>query len=220
MESRVRGRAGYAAGRLSPGENVRTRTAGTPRRCRRQYRAPTTPPTPGALGAHVDAPARRCELHGVGQEVPHDLLQPRRVAVNRCVCTAELRAERDALLARRRADDIERLLDERDEVDVRLVEFEHAPGYSGEVQRFVHEPHQQPRIPFECARGPLDHFPLFRRALQTHRPAEDRLQRRPQLVRERRDEVVLDPIRLLGRRCRRSCSRSIASTLGFSAGAR
>ncbi len=72
----------------------------------------------------VDLGAARAELDGVGEEVPHDLLEPALVALDRADAGVDLRAHGDALGRGGGVDGVDRGLDDAGEIDAAKVEAE------------------------------------------------------------------------------------------------
>src|SRR5262245_56396674 len=71
----------------------------------------------GALHPQLDPPASGRELDRVREQVPHDLLQTRRVAENKFWRAAEISDKRDALRLGRRAHRVERGFKRRDQIN-------------------------------------------------------------------------------------------------------
>ena len=147
----------------------------------------------------VDAPARRRELDGVRQQVPEHLLQPLGVAVHarRPVVDVELEPMPLASAAGRT-------------VSMRVADDarERRPAAGAGCSRpvIMRETSRTSAISCACAlalRSTISSTLATRagstRACPQHRhPAEDGVERRPQLVRQRGEELVLQPVGLLG----------------------
>ena len=199
-EAEARARRAAASSSRRPGGSDRRRAAGTPaamptplsrtvelaRRPRRRQR-------------HVDASALRRELHGVREQVPDDLLQPVGVA-DHAHARASMSAldRRSAWPARRRPDRRRSPLDDGREVDRRDVEPQLAGDDARDVEEVLDEAHLRAGVALDAAERALARL---RRSSGAARricePAEDRVERRAQLVRQRGEELVLEAVRFL-----------------------
>src|SRR6185369_13525182 len=74
------------------------------------------------LNSHTDLAGVRSELHGVGQQVPDDLLQARGVGGNRTQTWFSKVVDRNALRVSRRTNDVDGR--SRDRTDVQRPDFE------------------------------------------------------------------------------------------------
>ena len=150
-----------------------------------------------------DRPLRR-ELDRVRQQIPDDLLQPRAVAEHGSIAAIAIDDDLDALGVDRRLHDCDVPLarSAADRPSVRssrsLPDMMRATSSSSSIScacRFALS-----RI---AARRAVALRFVELAALQHVRPAEDRVQRRAQLVRDGREELILQPVRLFGAAARR-----------------
>src|SRR5207247_8581935 len=132
------------------------------------------------------------ELDRVGEEVPHDLPQASLVTGDRCHRIVEYGFDLDGLRIGRRAHGLDRRLDRRREIDRLDLEAELARDDARYVQDVPYDPLERPRIL-------LDHLERARRGrlvqlapAQQAGPEENRTERRPELIAERRQELRLD----------------------------
>jgi hypothetical protein len=147
--------------------------------------------------SHLDAPARRRELDGVRQQVPHHLLEPIGIAGHGTRGLVELELEPHSLGVGRRTDDLEDGADDRREIDASQVE----PHLAADDARDVEEILDQLRLRAPAALDRLDRAIAAlseRKTLEHTRPSEHGGERRPQLVRHHREKLVLGAIRGLG----------------------
>ncbi len=193
---RVRGRRSCASSRASFCVK-RSNTCG---------RKPAGMPMPVSLTLSSMCESTRCssdldlaalgrELDRVAEQVPDDLLQAAAVCRHRRQRADRGRAVRrmSLALAPGSADSIA-LFTMSAQRDLLHVEPNLAGHDAAEVEQVVDQPHLRARIAVDHLEAALE---LFRRrgvglALQDLRPAEDRAERRAQLVRQRREELVLD----------------------------
>ena len=144
----------------------------------------------------VDAAASRRELDGVREQVPRDLLEPIGISENHRGLRLARQADGDLLRGGRRLHRVHRRPRHGDEVDRALSHPELALRHP----RVVEELLDHPRLRVDPAIDRLQRSggDGFVRAAggQDVDPARDRGQRAAQLVRQRRHELVLDPIRL------------------------
>ncbi len=142
---------------------------------------------------HHHPSALRGELHGVRQQVPEDLLQPSAVAPDHAL-DRSLDLERDPFGLGRRPHALERLFERsRDE---QRPDFQ--PHFSGrdprDVEQVLHQLVLDDGVALDDLDGPRPLFERQRVGPQHPRVAEDRVQRRAQLVRQRRHELVLHAV--------------------------
>ena len=144
---------------------------------------------------------RRRELHRVGEQVPEHLLQPARVPQDRHARDPDVAADRPRPSRWRPAAPTP----PRSRARGRCRSAPH-PGAACPLT--MRDTSRRSSMSWFCASrvavDDLDRAPrgrLVQLARQEHlRPPEDRVQRRPQLVRERRQELVLRAVRLDQRR--------------------
>ena len=94
------------------------------------------------------------------------------------------------------------------------VDSERAPHDTGHVQQIVEQRRLRASAALERVEGLLHLGLIEAAALQQPRPAEDAVRRRAQLVRQRREELVLQSIRGVGRRPRGPLARQQRVALG------
>ena len=151
-----------------------------------------------AGGANLHATVARRELHRVRNQVPHDLLQPIAIAHDRADARAEHRLHVDVLARGRRPNGVDAALDDRRQIHRADVEADLAGDNARDVQEVFDEPDLRHGVPFDGFQSFHHHGGIDVLVTQRARPAEHGVQRRAQLVRERREEFVLDPVRVLG----------------------
>ena len=146
--------------------------------------------------------ARR-ELDGVGEQVPHHLLQAIRVAVEVARLVAQVEDDLELLRFRRRADGIHRRQDDAAQVDATHLHAQLAGDDPRDVEDVVHQLRLDARVAFDGLQRPPQLLLALQRAGAEHAgPAEDGVERRPQLVRDGGEELVLRAVRLLELRAR------------------
>src|SRR5262249_44050838 len=138
------------------------------------------------------------ELDRVRDQVPHDLLQARRIAGDHPGLGVEHDLEPDLPRVGRRSHHLDRRLDHRGEVDGADLE----PELAGHDARDVEEIVDELRLRLRVALDRLERAPRLllveSPATQHARPREDRRERGAELVRDHRDEGILGAVRLLG----------------------
>ncbi len=141
----------------------------------------------------------RRELDGVGDDAAEHLVQPLRIAVDRRHPVGHVLADGDVLGPGRRqrgADDAVHQVRHRHDLRLDLE-------LAGDDARDVEDVLDQLRLRLGVAADDVDGLPGAvgrQRAGEQHlHPAEDGVERRAQLVRQRREEIVLQPARLFGR---------------------
>ena len=196
--ARARGRRARACSRRPPAGTCRTRSAGTPGRCRCRCRRP---PARRRRRRRVERDGHRAagrrELDGVRQQVPDHLLEP--IADRRTVGSAGDSNRRS--IATPRASAAGRI--ESTARSSMSVTRSTALISSRSLPVAIRETSSRSstsrvwtcalRSTFSSARSLPDGGTAF--AAQQLRPAEDRVERRAQLVRQRREELVLQPVR-------------------------
>ena len=142
---------------------------------------------------HVDPAACGRELHGVRQQVPNHLLQAVGVTRDGAAATAaSMRTSSVTPFA------LGRLADDVDEASITAhrstdagLELQLAGDDARDVEHVLDQARLGPRVPLEARERALDDLRVPRRHAQNLQPAEDGVERRAQLVRERREELVL-----------------------------
>jgi hypothetical protein len=145
---------------------------------------------------HGHAAAGRRELDGVRQQVPDHLLQPRGIGAD-----ADGRAgphlDLNFLRHRRRRDRVDGAVRDRDEIHALHLEPHVARHAARDVEDVVHDPRLRLRVALDGLHR-LRRARLIEVAAREHpRPPEHRRQRRPHLVRQRREEFVLQPVQFV-----------------------
>ncbi len=143
------------------------------------------------------------ELDGVGEQVPDHLLQPVGVAEDRARQRADRDVEEDPLGVGRRAHGLERGVDDAAQLDRLEVEPELAGDDARDVEQVVDQLRLERalRSIVSSARAPAAAIELA--GAQHLHPAEDGVERGPQLVGEGGQELVLGAVGLLGLLARR-----------------
>ena len=161
---------------------------------------------------HGDVTVPLGELHRVRHQVPDHLLQPLGVAADRGQGVVHRGVDRDLLGFRRRPDD----------VDGRVRDFAHVHRFHVETQLAADHPRHVEQIldQAQLRRGvTFDHLERVRARLdvrlraQDPRPAEHRVERRADFMRQRREEFVLQARRLFGHAARVLRRRNLAAQL-------
>ena len=165
-------------------------------------------PTPVSLtvsvsSRSVDASVTRTvphaigELDGVGDQIPDHLLQPFGIAGNRWRMRGEDCFDPQSLRLGRRPEGLDRALDQMWQLDPLDVEPHLAGDDPRDVEHILDDLGQRRRVALDGV--DRAYRPLGRDDARLHHPrvAEDRVQRRAQLVRQRRQELVLEAARFL-----------------------
>ena len=148
------------------------------------------------LQAHVDAPLGRGELDRVREEVPHDLVEPAGVRGEGARARVQHGLHPDGLGLDRGLERVEHGLDHGRGIHRLHLE----PHLAGDDPRDVEDVGDEPALEAGVAVDDLDPLLDLRRGeralAQEAGPAHDRGERGAQLVGERGQEVVLQPVRL------------------------
>jgi hypothetical protein len=154
-----------------------------------------------ASETHPDGAAARRELHGVVQEVPEHLLEARGVPEDRAGSGPDLELETDLPRRRGRPDTLDRAVERSVGLDRSDVEPHLARRDPRDVEQVRDELRLDARVALDHREGVLElapgHLTARDAVLEERRPADDRVQRRAQLVGHRRQELVLQAVRLL-----------------------
>ena len=156
----------------------------------------------------LDLAAAIGELHGVRQQIPEDLLQPFRIAGDRRGLRIEDRLDANALGVGRRRDGVDGASDDLGKVDRLHVQPDLSRDDAGDVEHVLDDLRQRRRVALDGLDRPCLAVGAIDAGPQHAGVAEDRVQRRPQLVRQAREKVVLQPTGLLRRSCTGSHSRA------------
>ena len=141
--------------------------------------------------------ALRSELDGVREQVPHDLLQALGVGCDAPDRSVDLHFDLDVLRLRGRAH-CERCTPDRvPHRDLGNLEAELAAVDPAHVEDIVDDAHLRACVALD-GRERLEHLAVLRHPARDDRPAEDRVERRPELVGHGREELVLCGARDLG----------------------
>ena len=149
-----------------------------------------------APDVRLDAAAPRRELDGVRQQVPHRLLQPLAIAVDTRGAVLDDGLDAQALHLRGRLESSSTAADDHAaEVDELDVEAELAGDDPRQVEQVLDEPGLRRGVADDGVDGVRRPRWIDDAGLEHLAPAHDRVDRRAQLVRERRQELVLRPVR-------------------------
>ena len=189
------------AGRVALREAVEQERQEFRRRCRGPGRRPRCAGRRLLAQRNADLAAGRRELDRVAEQVPEDLLQARAVGMDRPVARLDVELEAMAFGIGRRPHRVDRRADRFDRIDG----LERQPHLAEVEARHVEDVGDHPRLDVAVAldRGEAaDRLVVAAAQLQHVGPAHDRVERRAQLVRQHRDQVVLHPAHALGRAAR------------------
>ena len=156
-----------------------------------------------AAQRQVHGAAFRRELDGVRQQIPDDLLEPRAVRVERADRRLRVDDDLDPLGVGHRLDDVDRRADDVVHVDGRAREAELAGHDPRDVEQIVDQLGLPPRAVVDRVRRARALRVVECAAAQHVGPAEHGVERRPQLVRHDREELILQAIGPLRGRARR-----------------
>ena len=137
------------------------------------------------------------ELDGIGEQIPDDLLQTLGVAVDDDVSRPELAHEGDPLAVRRWLRGGNRGLDDGVHLHRFRIQAELAGEHPGHVEQVVDQLRLRPGVAFDHLQPLAPGFGQLVFAQQHLRPAEDGIERRPQLVADDGEELVAGGVRLL-----------------------
>src|SRR5688572_20549816 len=148
--------------------------------------------------AHLDVPAAIRELDGVREEIADHLLQTRRISAYRADRGIQERRDLDALALRCGLHRFDGALDDAPHVETAELEGDLAAHDAGNVEQVLDEPALRARVAIDRLYRALASGIVELAGTQQRDPPEDRVQRRAQLVRHRRQEFVLQPRQFLG----------------------
>ena len=126
--------------------------------------------------------AARRELDGVGQQVPHHLLQPPRIAAHHRLMRRERPLDADLARLAGRMHRLDRRLDDGRQIHLVDVEAQFARDDPRDVEQIVDELCLHPGVALDGGETVGKMGVDGPRSSQDHRPADDRVERRPQLV--------------------------------------
>jgi len=144
----------------------------------------------------------RRELHGVGDEVPRDLLESFGIAGRHQPLGGEGDLEPLSLLLRLAAHHVRRGLDDPVEVVLREVQLELPAHDPGDVEEVVDQPRLDERVPLDAVERLLHAFGRDVAGLEHAGPAHHGVQRRAQFMGDQGEELVLHPAGRFGRQAR------------------
>ena len=142
------------------------------------------------LRGEPDPAAALGVLRGVGQQVQDDLLDPRRVDVERQLAPLDRDAEGVPPLVDERPGRLDRLVEDRARVHEVLPEPDLPARDARDVEQVVDEPDELPDLPLDDVAGPVAAL-LVGGHLEDGHGVVDRGERVAQLVGEHRQELVL-----------------------------
>jgi hypothetical protein len=137
---------------------------------------------------------RRREFDRIGEQVPDDLLQAIGVAHGHRRPYVQPGHEPDSLCRRRRLHDFHRRRDDRGEVDVGDAQSQLSGDDAGDLEQVLDETRLRARVAFDALQCTRLRGLVHGRGAEHPRPPEHRVQWRAQLVGERREEFVLQPV--------------------------
>ncbi len=152
-------------------------------------------PRVGPVQARADTAALSRELDRVLQDVPERLLKPIRVAAHPAGVVFDPYVERNRLRLGHRRDDLDRRTQHGRHVHLRRLDLQLPGDRTRDVEDVFDQAHLRARVALDGVEGLLGVD--VRLPAQHRRPAEDRVERRPELVRDRREELVLHAVRFL-----------------------
>ena len=155
----------------------------------------------GHARRHHDVAARGRELERVAEEVDKHLLEALDVATKRRLGNGR-QLNVDLTPGRERADRLDDAANQVRRVDGVEIERPASAVHLRKIEQVVHEFGLPRGIPVNRFDSLRQHFGIHRIGTQHRSPAENGIQRGPQLVRNRRYELVLQPIGALGVRSR------------------
>src|SRR5262245_8870820 len=135
-----------------------------------------------ALHLQLDPPAFGRELDRVREQVPHDLLQTRRVAENQFGQAAEIGDKRNALRLGRRAHRVERGFKRRDQVNQTRLDAQLARDDARRIEQVFDDLKLRLCAALDDASNFIEILSVPRARAQHPRVAEDGVQRRAQFV--------------------------------------
>src|SRR5688572_28763337 len=152
--------------------------------------------------AETDLTTRGAELDRIGQEIPDDLLQAGWVSENLPDTRIDYLLDRHALRIEIRAHCIQRGLTDLHGVEGCGFQLELAGNDSRYVQEIINQLKLDVRVALDNGERVAEPVSIEGSVVQDARPAEDRIQRRPQFVRQRGEKQVLGFVRALSLRSR------------------
>ena len=154
------------------------------------------------------------ELDGVRQEVPDDLLQPARVGGQRADAEIEVAGQPDAFAVGRGTHRLDRRVDDRRRIHGADLEEQLSGIDAARVEQVLDELRLHARVALDRLQTPHDVRFVLAADAKHLAPAEDRVERRAQLVRERREELVLHFAQAFRRRARGALALEQGGPLG------
>src|SRR5439155_1621453 len=151
---------------------------------------------PGALQPDPDTRARRTELDGIGEEVPDDLLQPIGFGKERTSSRIEGGVQLDILRVRHALDRLDGRLDDGQRIDLSAFNPQLARDDARDVEEILDQLRKEFRVPLDHLKPSCGADRILESDPQHAGPSEHRRERRAQLVRDHRQEMVLRLVRL------------------------
>ena len=131
------------------------------------------------------------ERDGVREQIPHHLLKPDTIAAHDTRLGWRVDGQLDALRLRGWADVIDTALDDIPEIDRLEGEAHLSRNDTRDVDEVIDDPRLNLRVPRDPREGVCRGLFVDRGRRENLDPAEDRVQRRPELVRHGGQELVL-----------------------------
>ena len=150
-----------------------------------------------------DAATALGELDRVGEDVPHHLLEPHAVAHHARAGRIDDDLERDAAAGGRRPDGLGGGADHGVQLHRLTLHGELAGCDPGEIDQVVDQSGEETDVALDGLDPPFRGDGVDPALTQDRGPTERRVERRAQLVREHREELVLGAVRFLGDGLRR-----------------
>ena len=151
---------------------------------------------PGALQPDPDTRARRTELDGIGEEVPDDLLQPIGIGKERTSIRIEGGVQLDILRVRHALDRLDGRLDDGHRIDLSAFNPQLARDDARDVEEVLDQLRKEFRVPLDHLKPSCGADRILESDPQHAGPSQHRRERRAQLVRDHRQEMVLGFVRL------------------------
>ena len=136
----------------------------------------------------------RGEFDAIREQVPNHLLQSRRVAGNHSRRRIVLHPQSNSFGFGCRPHDLNGRLNHRQEIDRLHVQIEFAADDARHVHQIFNQLCLNPGVAFDGLNRVLRGFRIERLTSHYRKPAQDRGQRCPQLVRQRGQKFVFDAI--------------------------
>jgi hypothetical protein len=142
------------------------------------------------LQHHPHVSAGRRELESVGEQVPHDLLQPGGVASHRADGPIQFVVDRDAFRLGGRLNGFDGRINRRCKIDALHLQLQLARNDPADVEQVRDQLGLKPRVSGHDPQAARDQCAVCGLSLYQLSPSEDGVQGRPQFVRDHGDEIV------------------------------